>query len=267
MKKAKNKKLNKASKPKKVEKPQKLEIIVSNQMPMTVNDFLRAEEAPDRSLVPTKLTIKQIQTINQPTPKQWIKKRKGKGGSEWFYIPGKHYTRTMNFIFGWTWSFEIKERWTENGFACVLGRLIIKDPRTLQEIVTKDNFGSSEIKKLKSGGFLDVGNDYKAAATDAKKKCASELGLFGDIAEMNEFVQGGGKIVDDNLPPPSPKGKPVDYIDLLRDMGKKNQAYHDDDLVRYIRQITKIVINDIKKLSQQQAQHVYALMIQKGVQS
>jgi len=36
---------------------------------------------------------------------------------------------------------------------------------------------------------LDFGNDLKAAATDAKKKCASELGLFADVYSAEDFFQ------------------------------------------------------------------------------
>ena len=34
---------------------------------------------------------------------------------------------------------------------------------------------------------MDLGNDLKAATTDALKKCASELGIASDIYAPNEF--------------------------------------------------------------------------------
>ena len=37
--------------------------------------------------------------------------------------------------------------------------------------------------------LLDFGNDLKAAATDAKKKCASELGLFADVYAREDFFE------------------------------------------------------------------------------
>ena len=42
-------------------------------------------------------------------------------------------------------------------------------------------------KKFPSTQPLDLGNDLKAATTDALKKCASELGIASDIYAPNEF--------------------------------------------------------------------------------
>ena len=36
---------------------------------------------------------------------------------------------------------------------------------------------------------LDLGNDFKAAATDALKKCASLLGIGADVYEADEFME------------------------------------------------------------------------------
>jgi predicted glycosyltransferase involved in capsule biosynthesis len=36
---------------------------------------------------------------------------------------------------------------------------------------------------------LDFGNDLKAAATDAFKKCASLLGVASDVYESDEFME------------------------------------------------------------------------------
>ena len=44
------------------------------------------------------------------------------------------------------------------------------------------------MKKKKDGtGYVDYGNDLKAATTDALKKCASELGIASDVYGKNEF--------------------------------------------------------------------------------
>ena len=36
---------------------------------------------------------------------------------------------------------------------------------------------------------MDFGNDMKAAASDALKKCASQFGLFNDIYRDNEIME------------------------------------------------------------------------------
>ncbi len=41
--------------------------------------------------------------------------------------------------------------------------------------------GSSEVKKMKDGTIMDLANDYKSAASDCLKKCASLLGIAFDV--------------------------------------------------------------------------------------
>jgi len=54
--------------------------------------------------------------------------------------------------------------------------------------VVKHQFGRADIKLRKADGVpLDLGNDLKAASTDALKKCASELGIASDVYGESEF--------------------------------------------------------------------------------
>jgi hypothetical protein len=49
-------------------------------------------------------------------------------------------------------------------------------------------FGRVDIKFKRGTKFpLDIGNDLKAATTDALKKCAAELGIAADIYNAREF--------------------------------------------------------------------------------
>ena len=81
------------------------------------------------------------------------------------------------------------------GSIFVKGRLSV---RIGDEWVSKEQFGRKEIAFLKNTQTpVDLGNDIKAAATDAKKKCASEFGLFADVYSQEDFFE--TEIVDDNI--------------------------------------------------------------------
>ena len=98
-------------------------------------------------------------------------------------------------MFGWDWDFEIiDEKFDLNiGQAYVKGRLTC---RVGDRAIVKMQFGRCDIKfkndwvegkKIPTKNPLDIGNDLKAAATDALKKCASELGIAADVYAPNEF--------------------------------------------------------------------------------
>jgi hypothetical protein len=68
----------------------------------------------------------------------------------------------------------------------VLGKLtgyivIPSNPPIVQAIV-KEQWGGSDIKKnATTGSPLDIADDYKAASSDALKKCGSMIGIAADI--------------------------------------------------------------------------------------
>jgi len=144
-----------------------------------------------KSLLLTKakspLTQQQLLFILQKTPKEHIYTRPAKGGGEWEYVTGVYVKKVLNYCFGWRWDFEIKEHGREGNLVWVLGRLTIKNQKN-EPIIVKEQFGRADIKFKKGTKTpLDYGNDLKAAATDALKKCASELGIASDVYGKNEF--------------------------------------------------------------------------------
>lgn len=136
------------------------------------------------------LNKNQLQHLLKVTPAKYIKERPAKGGGKWKYVSGGYVKKVLNLMFGWDWSFEIMEQQILYGEAIVKGRLSCRvDGR---EIV-KMQFGNKDImyKKLQEGETervpLSIGNDLKAAATDALKKCAAEIGIAADIYNPEEF--------------------------------------------------------------------------------
>lgn len=163
------------------------------------------------------LSEAQIQRFFNKTPTDKIKERPGKGGKKWVYVAGSYVTQVLNSLFGFKWHFRVVTSMTEalatakTGTVVVQGRLkvkigddwIIKEQYGRKEVAFKrepvlNSAGMQEyeevngkrvVKMRPSSTPLDFGNDLKAAATDAKKKCASELGLFADVYSGEDFFE------------------------------------------------------------------------------
>lgn len=152
--------------------------------------------------VNSELTSDQLKKFFTETPKNKIKTRPAKGGGQWSYVAGSYVTQVLNSLFGFNWSFEVVTTMHEalatanTGTVVVQGRLKVKIG---DEWITKEQYGRKEVA-YKKGTLdpLDFGNDMKAAATDAKKKCASELGLFADVYSKEDFFE--VEIVEDKTP-------------------------------------------------------------------
>ena len=100
--------------------------------------------------LPQYLNSAQRAFITQKTPSQFIKEHPGPAGILVKYV---------------------EQVW-------VRGELTIK----IQEhTVTKGQYGGSDIKVNRGGEPVSVADDLKAAASDCLKKCASMLGIAGDI--------------------------------------------------------------------------------------
>lgn len=149
------------------------------------------------SLTPTRLNEIQIKAIISPTPENVIKKRPGKGGGEWDFIPGWWFKKRLNFVFGFDgWDTAIDGERIDGNYITVKGRLIIHDAKTGKDIVSKADYGGAEIK-FKKGmkEYLDISNDFKAAQTDLIKRCCVQLGFAMDVYGKAESREVGQNIV------------------------------------------------------------------------
>lgn len=132
------------------------------------------------------LSNRQIARLMQPTPAQHIGEL-SKGGTTFKFVSGGYMRRELDVLFGFNWDFEIISSERQGDYIIVQGKLTgrIKDTQ-----ITKMQFGGAAVKFKKGTQIpLDIGNDYKAAATDALKKCAAEFGICRDIYYPNEFVE------------------------------------------------------------------------------
>lgn len=136
------------------------------------------------------LNKNQLQLLLKHTPAKYVRERPAKGGGKWKYVTGGYVKKCLNLMFGFDWSFEIMEQQIMHGEAIVKGKLTCRSQG--REIV-KMQFGNKDIMYRKQQPNetertpLSIGNDLKAAATDALKKCAAEIGIAADIYNPEEF--------------------------------------------------------------------------------
>ena len=144
----------------------------------------------DLTKVASDLTTRQIEKFFTKTPDDKIYTRPAKGGGTWNYVKGSYVITTLNSLFAYDWTFEIKSK-TSVTEAEITGMVIVEGRltgRVGDKLITKEQFGRAEVKyKKNSKETLDFGNDLKAAATDSLKKCASMFGLFADVYAPDDF--------------------------------------------------------------------------------
>lgn len=131
------------------------------------------------------LNGKQLGHLLKKTPSKYVKHRPAKGGGTWSYVSGGYVKKVLNLMFGWDWDFEIVENTIAHGEVVVKGKLTC---RVGNRTIVKMQYGNKEIIcKRGTETPLSIGNDMKAAATDALKKCAAEIGIASDIYNSEEF--------------------------------------------------------------------------------
>lgn len=133
--------------------------------------------------LPVQLSSKQVELLNEETPPVMVKKVQ-KGGGMYSYVPIGYMIERLNKVFEHRWTFEVLREFEKEGHICVLGRLQVMLGEGL--IIRKETFGGADIKRYSekhknAGKPLNLSNDYKAAASDALKKCASMLGVCKDV--------------------------------------------------------------------------------------
>lgn len=186
----------------------------------------------DLSLVEdNRLNGKQLKQILKRTPKQYVKQRPAKGGGQWDYVSGGYVKKCLNIIFGWDWDFEIVSSEVEYGEVVVLGRLTC---RTNGNTIVKMQYGNKDIVcKKGTKDPISIGNDKKAAATDALKKCASEIGIAADIYNKEDFREV-------NVTPSE------DVEQILKDLFNKKEKELISDYPDMYEYITRIIENKEK---------------------
>lgn len=134
------------------------------------------------------VTEAQKAILTQKTPPEIIRYREGPGGKMLAYVEHAWVNEQLNLAFNWAWSWEILEWRFVPEFdpleVFVLGRLTVHTPHG---DLVKTQFGSAEVKRARKTGLpLSIGDDLKAASSDALKKASSLLGLALDLYRSDD---------------------------------------------------------------------------------
>ena len=109
--------------------------------------------------------------LDKPFEPSQIKQRPGAFGDLLDYLEGATVIQRLNDALEGEWSFSIAEYKIDSAEVLVLGRLTHAG-------ITKMQFGKSAItRSAKDSALVSLGDDLKAAATDALKKCATLFGV------------------------------------------------------------------------------------------
>ena len=119
--------------------------------------------------------------LEAPFPEALVKTRPGAFGSQLSYLEGHTIVARLNEAFDGNWSFEIMSHQILDEEVLVCGKF-----RAEAAGVIKMAFGSSRITRdNRTGNAVALGDDLKAASTDALKKAATLLGV-------GLYLYGGG---------------------------------------------------------------------------
>ncbi len=139
----------------------------------------------DTALSVPGLNDAQRMILEQRTPTDAIRYRQGRGGGkDLAYVSHAWVTRVLNEAFGFRWSWDVTDTMIMPDLldpheVIVRGRLTVTTPDG--GTVVKEQFGSTDVKRYKNGGVISLGDDLKAASSDALKKAASLLGVALDL--------------------------------------------------------------------------------------
>jgi len=110
--------------------------------------------------------------LSAPFPEDAVKRRRGSFGKDIHYVDGQAVVARLNDCFAAEWSFCIEEH-----NELVTGEVLVRGKLTALG-VTKEAFGkSTPAISRETGEVMSMADAYKAAATDALKKCATLLGV------------------------------------------------------------------------------------------
>lgn len=124
---------------------------------------------------------------SQPFDKTY--QRQIPGGRMLTYITGEQVVSRMNDVFGPYWDWTPEEPKLVGDEIFLSGTLtvsIVKPGDSYGYNITRAAFGGAKVKRMKSGDTVSLGNDIKAADTDAFKKAAAKFGVGLYLSERSE---------------------------------------------------------------------------------
>jgi len=111
------------------------------------------------------------------------------GGRQFDYVAVAEYVARLNKVLGSSnWSYEVlkchvQPEYKEHVIAHVRVTATVDGTTAV-----KEQYGGAKIKMMKTGGVMDLGNDFKTAVSDAFKKACQGLGIALHLARSEEAL-------------------------------------------------------------------------------
>ena len=194
--------------------------------------------------------------LDKPFDPSQIKQRPGAFGDLLDYLEGATVIQRLNAAMEGEWSFSIAEYKIEDREVLVLGTLSHAG-------ITKMQFGKSSVThSSKDNSIVSLGDDLKAAATDALKKCAT---LFG--VGLHLYFDDGAKPTAPQPTPPTPAPQPENGRITARQLAAiyaigRTKGMRNKD----IRDYTQAVFNRVPDFLSRQEASAIIQQLQDGAQ-
>ena len=143
-----------------------------------------------------------LELLSKPFPPEKVKQREGRWGEVLDYVEVAPVISRLNEAFEGHWSFRIV--WPRDPSFYLDHERDLKEVVVLGELSAagerKQQFGRSSVTREKeTGRVLSIGDDLKAAASDALKKCATLFGVALYLYEEEERPSRASKSQRDEI--------------------------------------------------------------------
>lgn len=110
-----------------------------------------------------------LDILTRPFPQSEVKQRRNEAGRTFDYVEAHAVITRLNEAFEGAWSFRVVQHQMIEDEVIVLGELSADG-------IVKQHFGNASFTR-EGADAMTVGETFKAAASDALKKCATEFGV------------------------------------------------------------------------------------------
>ena len=132
---------------------------------------------------------KVLNELSEPFPAE-VERTMTKGGTQLTYIPVSEVITRLNNVLGVeNWSYQVKSCQRDPDLRDWIIAHVTLTVSIDDYDIAKDGFGGQEIKYMKSGKAVDLGNEYKGAVSDALKKAAQAIGVGIYLARSEDSLQ------------------------------------------------------------------------------
>jgi recombination DNA repair RAD52 pathway protein len=122
--------------------------------------------------------------LSGDTPREFIRKRPGRGGSTQEYVSTYYMTRLFNLITGFQWTSEcLEEKYRPDATKPIeiMVKMKVTTWNKSNQPISHTAWGTKDVVYTKQGKIIALGDDLKAAYSDGIKKCLSYFGIADDV--------------------------------------------------------------------------------------